>query len=80
MLTASPLPQFFVPNDPMMDFPSGIAELCDLTKDGTLAPTSELAAALRLLGRHLGRSSDGDDLAAGRAWAEQHTIVRADAS
>ncbi|MFC0199006.1 hypothetical protein [Paracoccus rhizosphaerae] len=77
MLTASPLPRFFVPGDPVMDFPTAIAELCDMARRGTLSPSSEIVSALRLLGRHLGKSSDGDDLAAARAWAERHTIVRA---
>ncbi|MCO6364608.1 hypothetical protein [Paracoccus sp. 08] len=76
MLTASPLPRFFVPSDPTMDFPNAIVELCDLTGNGTLAKTSEIVAAIRLLGRHLGTSPDEDEVAAARTWALRHTIPR----
>jgi len=78
MLIASPLPGFFVPNDPAMDFSSAIIELCVLAEDGALVETSEIVAAMKLLGRHPGTSSDRDDLAAACCRAEHHTIVRTD--
>ncbi|QDA36080.1 hypothetical protein E4191_18300 (plasmid) [Paracoccus liaowanqingii] len=77
MLSASSLPGVFVPHDPAMDFPSAIAKLCDLARDGTLSEGSELVAALAILGRHLGDASHGDDLSAARAWAEHYTLERA---
>ena len=76
MLTASPLPRFFVPSDPTMDFPRALIELCDLVENGTLVDTSEVVAAIRLLGRHLGTLSDHNEIAAARKWALRHTIPR----
>lgn len=76
MLTASPLPRFFVPSDPTMDFPRALIELCDLVENGTLVETSEIVAAIRLLGRHLGTLSDHNEIAAARKWALRHTIPR----
>jgi hypothetical protein len=74
MLTASPLPRFFVPSDSTMDFPKTVVELCNLIETGTLATTSEIAAAIRLLGRHLGTSLDQNEVVAARMWAVRHTI------
>ncbi|TNH38100.1 hypothetical protein [Paracoccus haeundaensis] len=76
MLTASPLPRFFVPSDPTMDFPRALIEICDLVENGTLVDTSEVVAAIRLLGRHLGTLSDHYEIAAARKWALRHTIPR----
>ena len=76
MLTASPLPRFFVPSDPTMDIPRALIELCDLVENGTLVDTSEVVAAIRLLGRHLGTLSDHNEIAAARKWALRHTIPR----
>lgn len=76
MLTASPLPRFFVPSDPTMDFPRALIEICDLVENGTLVDTSEVVAAIRLLGRHLGTLSDHNEIAAARKWALRHTIPR----
>jgi hypothetical protein len=76
MLTASPLPRFFVPSDTTMDFSTTIVELCDLIETGTLATTSEIANAISLLGRHLGTSLDGNEVVAARMWAVRYTIPR----
>lgn len=80
-MVASPLPGFFVPDDPRMDFPLAIRKLCDMVRDGDDEPfhdahTAELMAALSLLGRQVGPDRDHRDMQAARAWADRHSIPR----
>ncbi|MDN5568671.1 MAG: hypothetical protein L0G27_08010 [Paracoccus sp. (in: a-proteobacteria)] len=75
-LTASRLTGVFVPDDPVMDFPNSILDLCDLVRSEQVSDMSELRSALALLGRQM-RGKSGDDLEAARFWVQQHTIARA---
>lgn len=78
-LIASPLPGVFVPSDPLINFPRAIAELCDLIEADPGADTSELKAAVALLGRCMQATSGPTDLEAARAWAEYYTIRQVEA-
>jgi len=77
-MAASPLPQFFIPADTTMDFPSAVLELCDLlqSSDAHADTVPELRSAVVLLGRHMRGSAQGDDIASARLWAKKYTILQ----
>ena len=75
-LKGSPLPGFFVPDDPGLSFAAAVERMCDLLDEEERAPSpdadfdiAEIRLGIALLGRHVGAGAEEGEVEAARSWA-----------